>query len=58
MGLKKLIKKFKQLQIEGIELSAFPEETQELFGDLVKYADEENFVSQASRKERKMAELQ
>jgi ParB family chromosome partitioning protein len=58
MGLKKLIKKFKQLQIEGIELSAFPEETQELFGDLVKYADEENFVSQPSRKERKMAELQ
>ena len=58
MGLKKLIKKFKQLQIEGIELSAFPEETQELFGDLVKYADEENFVSQASRKEGKMAELQ
>ena len=30
----------------------------ELFGDLVKYADEENFVSQPSRKERKMAELQ
>ena len=58
MGLKKLIKKFKQLQIEGIELSAFPEETQELFGDLVKYADEENFVSPPSRKERKMAELQ
>lgn len=58
MGLKKLIKKFKQLQIEGIELSAFPEETQELFGDLVKYADEENFVSPSSRKERKMAELQ
>ena len=58
MGLKKLIKKFKQLQIEGIELSAFPEETQELFGDLVQYADEENFVSPPSRKERKMAELQ
>jgi ParB family chromosome partitioning protein len=58
MGLKKLIKKFKQLQIEGIELSEFPEETQELFGDLVKYADEENFVSPPSRKERKIAELQ
>jgi ParB family chromosome partitioning protein len=58
MGLKKLIKKLKQLQIEGIELSAFPEETQELFGDLVNYADEENFISPPSRKERKMAELQ
>lgn len=39
MGLKKLIKKFKQLQIEGIEVSDFPEETQELFGDLVKFSD-------------------
>lgn len=58
MGLKKLIKKFKQLQIEGIELSAFPEETQELFGDLVKYADEENFTSHSSRREREMDELQ
>lgn len=39
MGLKKLIKKFKQLQIEGIEVSDFPEETQELFGELMKFSD-------------------
>lgn len=30
-GLKKLIKKMKQLQLEGIEMSDYPESTQELF---------------------------
>jgi ParB family chromosome partitioning protein len=36
-ALKKLIKKFKQLQLEGIELDDFPEETQELFAELVEF---------------------
>ena len=44
-GLKKLIKKFKQLQIEGITMSDFPEETQELFSDLMKFSDEDNFTN-------------
>ena len=43
MNLKKLIKKFKQLQIEGIELSSFPEETQKLFDQLVEFSND-NFV--------------
>lgn len=33
MGLKRLIKKMKQLQLEGIEVSDFPEETQELLAE-------------------------
>jgi ParB family transcriptional regulator, chromosome partitioning protein len=45
LGLKKLIKKFKQLQIEGIEVSAFPEETQELFEELVKFSDADSFTT-------------
>jgi ParB family chromosome partitioning protein len=43
MGLKKLIKKFKQLQIEGIDISDFPEETQELFQNLVTYSSDSNY---------------
>jgi ParB family chromosome partitioning protein len=58
MGLKKLIKKFKQLQIERIEFSDFPADTQELFGELVKYADGENISPKASRREREMDSLQ
>lgn len=37
-GLKKLIKKFKQLQLEGIEVTDFPEETQKLFNELMSFA--------------------
>lgn len=44
MGLKKLVKKFKQLQIEGIDLESFPEETQELFAQLMKFSDGDNFT--------------
>ncbi len=58
MGLKKLIKKFKQLQIEGIEISSFPEETQELFGELVKFSDEDNFPSHHRDQELEMDSLQ
>lgn len=58
MGLKKLIKKFKQLQIEGIEISSFPKETQELFGELVKFSDEDNFPSHPRGQEHEMDSLQ
>lgn len=57
-GLKKLIKKFKQLQIEGIELSNFPDETQELFGDLMKFSDEDYSSSRTSRDDSEMDSLQ
>ncbi len=43
MGLKKLIKKLKQLELEGIEFSDFPEETQELFAELMKFSDGAHF---------------
>lgn len=46
-NLKRLIKKFKQLQLEGIELSDFPEETQSLFSDLMEF--NEGFVPTSSR---------
>ena len=36
-ALKKLVKKMKQLQLEGIELSDFPDETQKLFDNLSQY---------------------
>lgn len=58
MGLKKLLKKFKQLQIEGIELEDFPEETQKLFHELVNYADNDNFVAKRNHKEIEMESYQ
>ena len=57
-GLKRLIKKLKQLHIEGIEMSSFPEETLELFGDLVKFSDENYTPSHSGRDESKMDSLQ
>lgn len=39
-GLRKLIKKFKQLQIEGIEVSELPEETKELFTELRGFSED------------------
>lgn len=45
MGIKKLIKKFKQLQMEGISISDFPEETQDLFNELVGFSDEDSFTA-------------
>jgi ParB family chromosome partitioning protein len=38
--LKRLIKKMKQLQLEDITLADFPDETQELFSELVNYSEE------------------
>ncbi|MFZ4713155.1 MAG: ParB/RepB/Spo0J family partition protein [Bacteriovoracaceae bacterium] len=40
VGLKKLIKKLKQLELEGIEYDSFPEETQKLFGEFMGYSGE------------------
>nr|MBA2405619.1 hypothetical protein [Bdellovibrionales bacterium] len=51
MGLKKLIKKMKQLQLEGIDLASFPDETQELFGELIKFSDENHFSHQSEDRE-------
>lgn len=39
MNLKKLIKKMKQLHLEGIELEDYPEETQELFSELTNLSE-------------------
>lgn len=58
MSLKKLIKKFKQLQIEGFELSDFPRGTQELFGGFVKFADKDFLISDLCQHEREMDSLQ
>ncbi len=50
-ALKKLIKKFKQLQLEGIEVSSFPDETQDLFSQLMKYSDDEHFSTHSVERE-------
>lgn len=42
-ALKKLIKKFKQLEIEGFEFSSLPGETQKLFGELVNISEGNSF---------------
>jgi len=44
-NLKRLIKKMKQLQLEGIEFSSFPEETQDLFNEMTKFTDFETFTN-------------
>ena len=58
MGLKKLIKKFKQFQMEGIDVASFPDETQELFGELMKFSDADNFSSHSRDEDRDMDSLQ
>ena len=42
MALKKLLKKFKQLELEGITLEEFPLETQKLFEKVAAYSSKEN----------------
>ncbi len=44
-NLKRLIKRMKQLQLEGIEFSDFPEETQNLLNEVAKFTDIENFAN-------------
>lgn len=56
-SLKKLLKKFKQLQIEGIEISDFPDETQNLFTELVGYSEENKFTSQSYENGRESLQL-
>lgn len=53
-GLKKLIKKFKQLQIEGIEISDFPDETQKLYHELLNISDSDKYSSHSSREDMAM----
>lgn len=55
-NLKKVIKKMKQLQLEGIEFSDLPDETQELFNDLMNLSNENH--SHSSRHEVEMDSLQ
>jgi ParB family chromosome partitioning protein len=50
-NLKKLVKKLKQLQLEGIELTDMPDETQELFGELMKFSDGDSFSSRSNRED-------
>ena len=57
-GLKKLIKKFKQLQLEGIEMSDMPSETQDLFGELMKFSDGDNFSSRSRDEDMEMDSIQ
>lgn len=47
MGIKKLMKKMKQLQIEGFEISDFPEETQDLLGKFSDMINGTGFVSRS-----------
>jgi ParB family chromosome partitioning protein len=51
-GIKKLLKKFKQLEIEGIEPSDFPEETQKLLAEIYGYTDALYLSSKGERAER------
>jgi ParB family chromosome partitioning protein len=56
-ALKKLIKKFQQLQLEGFAFKDFPESTQELFNEMIRLTDEEDFIDHKHR-EQEMDSLQ
>jgi ParB family chromosome partitioning protein len=43
-NLKKLVKKMKQLKLEGIEFSEFPDETQKLFSQLMEMTGEDHYA--------------
>jgi ParB family chromosome partitioning protein len=45
LSLKKLLKKFKQLELEGITLNDLPLQTQKLFASIMKFADENHTYS-------------
>jgi len=51
MAMKKILKKFKQLKLEGIELSDFPEETQDLYNQLVNFSEESSYSPRSSHEE-------
>ncbi len=46
MGIKKLIKKMKQLHMEGFEISEFPEETQKLLSQFTDLINGNDFIGQ------------
>lgn len=48
-ALKKLIKKFQQLQLEGFAFKDFPESTQELYNEMIRLTDEEDFIDHKHR---------
>ncbi len=52
MGLKKLIKKMKQLQIEGFEILDFPDETQNLLGQISNLISGTEFISRSDEMDR------
>lgn len=45
MTLKKLLKKFKQLELEGITLEDLPSQTQKLFSSVMKFGDADAFYA-------------
>ncbi len=47
-NLKKLIKKMKQISLEGIEFSSFPDDTQKLFKQLIEMTEEGHFAHRGS----------
>ena len=49
INLKKILKKFKQLELEGITLSDLPEQTQKLFASIMKFGDEDNYYASSSK---------
>lgn len=51
MGIKKLIKKMKQLQMEGFEISDFPDETQKLLSQFTNLVNGNDFTGQNSEAE-------
>ncbi len=57
-SLRKLIKKFKQFQLEGIDLADCPEEIRKLFRDLMKFSDTEDFSSSSRNDEAEMGSFQ
>lgn len=57
-SLRKLIKKFKQFQLEGIDLANCPEEIQKLFGNLMKFSDAGDFSSSSRNAEVELESFQ
>lgn len=51
MGIKKLLKKMKQLQIEGFEISDFPDETQKLLSKFTNLVSGNDFVDHGDDRE-------
>lgn len=47
-NLKKLIKKMKQVSLEGIEFSSFPDDTQKLFRQLIEMTEDNHFAHRGS----------